>query len=190
MQNLYKIGTVLIAGRQETIWVKVEIQDGALSFTGVEGPHANGNAAGSCGQIIGNYREHDARGSRTLDDINPIPPWTAASIRSLFAFWKRWHLSDMRAGCEHQRAGGWDKAPIDPSKPLTAYGKHFPGQLHSSWNMAGWVRPDEWEGGLLTKACSICGYKYGSAWLKETVPGDVLAALGAFPCADSTPAWI
>lgn len=28
-----------------------------------------------------------------------------------------------------------------------------------------WIRPDEHPDGLLTKACPVCGYKYGSSWV-------------------------
>lgn len=44
----------------------------------------------------------------------------------------------------------------------------------------GWVRPDEHPRGLLTKPCEECGYKYGSQWLREDVPEDVLRTLKDF----------
>jgi hypothetical protein len=37
-----------------------------------------------------------------------------------------------------------------------------------------WVYPHEHPEGYLTKPCPVCGYKYGSAWLHEDVPQDVL----------------
>jgi hypothetical protein len=55
---------------------------------------------------------------------------------------------------------------------------------------AGWVYPSQHPRGLLTKPCSVCGYKYGSAWLKEAVPADVLEFLRALPNTDITPAWV
>jgi len=42
---------------------------------------------------------------------------------------------------------------------------------------AGWVYPSEHPDGLLMKPCEVCGYKYGSAWLKEPVPSAVLGFL-------------
>lgn len=39
---------------------------------------------------------------------------------------------------------------------------------------AGWVYPSEHPDGLLCKPCDVCGYKYGSAWLAEKLPPDVL----------------
>lgn len=29
------------------------------------------------------------------------------------ALWRRWHLNDMRAGCEHQRAEGWGQEEVE-----------------------------------------------------------------------------
>lgn len=42
---------------------------------------------------------------------------------------------------------------------------------------AGWVRHEEHPDGLLSKPCPVCGYKYGSAWRKEPLPADVVAAV-------------
>lgn len=45
---------------------------------------------------------------------------------------------------------------------------------------AGWVKPDEHPAGILTKPCPVCGYRYGSAWLYEPLPADVVAFLEDF----------
>lgn len=42
---------------------------------------------------------------------------------------------------------------------------------------AGWVRESEHPEGLLCKPCEVCGYKYGSSWLKVEVPSAVLQEL-------------
>lgn len=55
---------------------------------------------------------------------------------------------------------------------------------------AGWVTPAEHPEGLLTKPCSVCGYKYGSAWLKEEVPQEVVDFLASLPDSTITPAWV
>ncbi len=86
-----------------------------------------------------------------------------------------WHLNDMKPGCEHQEALGWGKRPIDPAKPTSAYGKHFPGQRQDSWNMLAWVTRNEHPEGLLSHPCPTCGYKYGSAWLKRELPSEIVA---------------
>lgn len=103
--------------------------------------------------------------------------WSGEKYARLQALAERWHLNAMRAGCVHQIADGWGKRPIDPSKPTTAYGRHFNGQRQDSWNLLGWVRPDEHPEGLMTRPCPTCNYKYWSAWLVEVLPPGVLAEL-------------
>lgn len=58
---------------------------------------------------------------------------------ALIALWDRWHLNDMQAGCDHQRALGWTLYDEHPSEP-----------------------------------CPTCGYRFGSAWLYEEPPADLL----------------
>jgi hypothetical protein len=55
---------------------------------------------------------------------------------------------------------------------------------------AGWVDYREHPDGLLSRPCPVCGYKYGSAWLYEEIPADVIAWLQALPDTDRKPAWI
>jgi hypothetical protein len=139
------------------IWVTIDWDEKRLAITGVEGPLSNGDCKGSCGQI-------------DISEVNP----------RLAEIWKEWHLNDMQAGCDHQQAEGWDKLPIDPTKPLNAYGKHFKGQTRDSWNILTWVSPKEHPKGLLTKPCEVCGYKYGTQWLIKEVPEEILIELAAF----------
>lgn len=40
------------------------------------------------------------------------------------------------------------------------------------------------------KPCPVCGYKYGTAWLRKEVPEDVLEFLQNLPETDKTPAWV
>ena len=44
--------------------------------------------------------------------------------------------------------------------------------------------------GFLSKPCSVCGYKYGSAWRRRKVPEDVLQWLQALPDTDIQPCWV
>ena len=55
---------------------------------------------------------------------------------------------------------------------------------------AGWVCPSQHPKGLLTKPCPVCGYKYGSNWLYEEVPEDVIQWLQDLPDTDQEPAWV
>jgi len=107
MENFTKIlnpGTVphWEAGRLPVpVFVKVEYKEGRLSITGVEGPKANGDAVGGCGQIVDTF---------TREGFQPTPgdgAFWMLNAKKLRAVWERWHLNDMRPNCEHQRAAGW-----------------------------------------------------------------------------------
>ena len=52
------------------------------------------------------------------------------------------------------------------------------------------LRPDEHPKGLLCKPCEVCGYKWGSSWLHEDVPQDVIDYFRGLPDSPRTPAWI
>ncbi len=149
------------SGDYGKVFVTITFDGKRLSFTGVEGPRANGNCKGSCGQI-------------RLDNITKPAP--GIDIKKLQEIWDRWHLNDMRAGCEHQRKN-WN----------TSEEIRFPnGQVKT----AGWVKETEHPKGLLSKPCEECGYKYGSAWLFEEVPQEVINYLESLPSTDKLPrAW-
>lgn len=89
--------------RAVDVFCKIEYsEDGRLSISGVEGPRANGDAWGGCGQIVMSLK---------AEDITPAPGWDRFSIGAFLTLWDRWHLNDMSPCCEHQRAAGWyDKA--------------------------------------------------------------------------------
>lgn len=75
--------------------------------------------------------------------------------------------------------------------------KRYEPQKRYDWNngateesMLGWLRPDEHPDGILCKPCPVCGYKYGTSWLKEDVPEDVLQFLYNLPDTTREPAWV
>lgn len=72
---------------------------------------------------------------------------------ALVAIWDRWHLNDMKAGCEHQEA----RYRVDPSE-RPDYRNDYKGST----------------GDTLSGPCAECGYRYGSAWLFEELPVDIL----------------
>ena len=43
-----------------------------------------------------------------------------------------------------------------------------------------WVRPDEHADGLLGASCPECGYRYGTQWLHEALPPEVVAEIRAW----------
>lgn len=66
--------------------------------------------------------------------------------------WQRWHLNDMNAGCFHQ---------------------HQTLRENPEWSRdyTELIKRD----GFMS--CDICDYKYGSAWLREDLPEDVIAEI-------------
>jgi len=167
-RHLY-LGKLDIGDRSpRDVYCTIKLSEGRLSITGVIGPRYNGDAFGGCGQIIG--------------DLDPAKMsyasgWGNDMLALFKAVWKDWHLNDMRAGCEHQRAMGWQKARIDPSKET---GWH----IDNNANLRQWMyyEPNYPESiGLLCKPCPMCGYKYGNSWLKEELPEWVLGTLEKFP---------
>ena len=228
MNKVVRIGTTRLWGEQVAdVFVRIQYDGKKLSLTGVEGPKRNGDALGSCGQIEKPEIEQYAGG------------WDAESVDRLFTTWAAWHLNDMRAACEHQRAEHWGADEVE----VVAYG--ISSEAHDirrkaekeaamaaiegrvanlsdaekfmvapEWfrdrftppgadsflsglydvkkretKRTGWVRPDEHPDGVLGKPCPACGYEYGSAWLFEDVPSDVIEWLESLPESDKTPPW-
>lgn len=166
-------------GSSGDVFVFLEYDEGKLSISGVEGPKSNGDCLGACGQI-------------ELQDVTEFSTgWDEDMLDMFKAVWKRWHLNDMRPGCEHQREARWAERTIDPAKPLGAYGKHFEGQRHDSWNMLTRVTRKEHPKGLLGHPCPVCGYKFGTKWLHEGVPTSVTQWLFRLPTGAALPpaAW-
>lgn len=152
--------------------------DGLSVFVEVEYPRKHGRpeqrALSICAEVYKHGR--DVAGGQCIDYVRavadhgtPAKAWSPERILRLCNIWERWHLNDLRAGCEHQRALRWDLAPIDPTLPTGAYIEHPDG--HHGWNMLTWLPVER--GGLLSAPCWVCGYKYGSQWLYEPLPPEV-----------------
>jgi len=113
--------------------------------------------------------------------------------QEIMDLWKKYHLNGMNAGCIHQRAEKWNEVLLDDSKPKTqdnmavwtypkdnmlqAIGRKILDKLHGkAYGIARKIirinvwSTDQHKKGLLTKACKICGYKYGTAWNFEAIP--------------------
>ena len=105
------------------VFCKVTFARGRLSISGVEGPKRNGDAIGSCGQIDMGYAhrspvDDDNRYSSPVpaDAFDYAPGWEAETWFTFLDVWRKWHLNDMRANCEHQTGPNWDA-----SETLTLY---------------------------------------------------------------------
>lgn len=161
MKKIVRIGTVRIGRSNASLFCRVEWNGVRLSITGVEGPITGGNARGSCGQII----------MVAWDIVNYAPGWDAAKVQQFREVWKRWHLNDMKAGSPAQTA-------FLREHPATGYAGACAMLTETGLN------PDP--------AHIVNGkpYVYGSAWLTEAVPADVIEFLQSLPDADKRPAWV
>jgi hypothetical protein len=166
-------------GRRASIYCKaVYDKDGKLSVTGVIGPLPSGNSLGSCGQIDmefahRNLNDDDQRYVGELikpEDISFAKGWNREKWLDFLDVWHKYHLNDMKAGTPKQE---------EAIKKFRAENK-----------ISGWAYDKEREHldkiGLLIDD----GYVYGTAWLKESVPREVVAFLASLPDADKQPAWV
>lgn len=176
MNNFEKILSIGKTRDCGTLYAKVEFKNdapgerfkgGRLSITGVEGPMRNGDARGSCGQIV----------MGEWDIVEYAPGWDADAVKAFRNIWNRWHLNDMTAGSPDQEA-------FLRANPVTAvYPESHYTKACKVLEAAG-LNPDP---NYLYKGAP---YKYGNAWLYEEVPVEVLEWLKGLPDATSTPAWI
>lgn len=88
-------------------------------------------------------------------------------------------------------------AVVTPKHPaLLTEGDHqliadgFVKEGESETRTANWVYPAQHPEGFLTKPCPTCGHRYGSGWLFEEVPEDVLQWLHDLPETQTTPVWV
>ena len=130
MSNLIKVinpGTIKCHNRfrrpvDSDIFIKIEIKDGKLSISGVEGPTSGGDADGSCGQISMGYKHRNPEDNdrRYSDPKSPSlhSDWTEDMWLDLLDVWNEWHLNDMNSCCDHQRELGWKRLA---GKEVTLY---------------------------------------------------------------------
>ena len=123
MKKVVRLGLVKPEHTQRgyNVYAKIEIKDGKLSISGVEGPHSSGHCRGGCGQI----------------DMHPKPEiielakgWNVGMLKTFWRVWEKWHLNDMKAGCEHQELFGWNDYKKHPSEPCPICGYKY----GSAWN--------------------------------------------------------
>lgn len=106
---------------------------------------------------IWNARHTDIyQGGQCVDTVAAYAPHDKKAKR-MVEVWKRWHLNDMRAGSPAQEQY-LREHPISYVYPTSHYDKA------SEVLEAAGLNPDN-------------GYKYGSAWLREDLPADVLAEI-------------
>ncbi len=125
-----------------------------LTISYVVGPTAGGNARGGTGTGVAN----------DLTWTKYAPGWDADKVAALAAIAGRWHLNDLTAGSPAQEE--WLREhPVDAVYPESHYDKALVALRAAGLN------PDP----------SHDGYVYGSAWLYEELPAEVVTTLMGFP---------
>ena len=153
-----------------SVYCKIEYsEDGRLSITGVEGPLPSGNCLGACGQI-----DMDLKARYFIGHC--AAGWDVVKIAKLLDVWDRWHLNDMHAGTPEQEQLIRDFRKMEAGK--NASYEAVKGYLSSVQRLMS-VHPQTGQ-----------PYVYGTGWLFEAVPDDVLEWLMALPDADKAPAWV
>lgn len=170
MESFRKVVRIGTMATRPTASVFCEIKydaKGELSITGVEGPRRNGDAWGSCGQIVMSFGP---------DDIGTYADgWDPERLASFLSVWERWHLNHMVAGSPAQMAYLRDHPITDR---LNYYGAACAALADVGLN----PDPNYLHNGE--------PYRYGHAWLSEDVPEYVYSFLCGLPETDQEPAWI
>jgi hypothetical protein len=117
--------------------------------------------------VEGPYSNGNASGScgQIRDTLGRLtaPRFTKETLDQLKQIWDRWHLNDMKAG-----------TPAQEDYLRENYKERYDYTKASEVLREAGLNPDN-------------GYKYGSAWLFEEVPEDVINFLASFPDTDLLP---
>ena len=102
-------------------------------------------------------------GGQCVEEVAGYFPGNRKAQRML-AIWRKWHLNDMKAGSPAQEA--WLKAhPVNAVYPQSHY------DVASKALSEAGLNPDR------SYAHNGKPYKYGSAWLKQDLPADVITEI-------------
>jgi hypothetical protein len=189
------------------MWVEIKWKDGKLSIVGVHGPKRNGDCSGSCGQCSEvlleskNPKHHKLKevwDKWHLNDMNAACEHQEANwdfkqeITTYKHQLKNEVISDKSnlkdEAIKELKAGETVKLTEEEKELLDlefwvenrkeSYKPEFYSLKEVKTEKAHHV-PYE-KGGLLSKPCEVCGYCYGTAWLKKEVPEDVIEFLKTF----------
>lgn len=116
MNKIIRPGCLTYEDKSVSVYCRIQYENNRLSITGVIGPMRNGNAHGGCGQIDMefdhfNKADNDSRYSENdlikAEDFLFATGWSSDLWYAFLSVWKRWHLNDLHAECEHQQLFGW-----------------------------------------------------------------------------------
>ena len=156
-QPLYKKDLLVGKARRSRIngpancqaYVNIELREGE-----------NGTELSICGEIWNHLKTDVFLSGQCLDDMPDfISLWlvSRSKFERIREVWKRWHLNDLNPGCEHQRA----LMPII----IRERGDDF-------FNISNYDAIIDLP---VFGYCPFCdGYIYGSAWLHEELPAEIV----------------
>lgn len=162
VHKVIRVGEVPCYPNKADLFCKITIDDGVLSISGVIGPMRNGDARGGCGQINMEFAHRNPEDNDKRYG-NPVRP-------EQIEFAPEW-----TADLWLEFLDVWAKWHMND---LQAGCEHQ--------RKMGWRIYDDHP----CEPCPECGYKYGSAWLREELPASVIAFLQSLPDTDRQPAWV
>lgn len=173
-----------------SVWVEISWDGKRLSLMGVVGPRSDGNAKGGCGQIDATLRADDS--------LRPSASLSRADLTKLLDVWDRWHLNDMRAGTprqqqhvrEHRHEFSTLRFYEDACASLARAGLLVDDEVCCECHQPLIAAVDDVDSTYCPRCVAVrSGYKYGTAWLREDVPVDVVEFLRKLPDNTSTFPW-
>jgi len=154
MKKTIEIGKIKREGRNYRciLTIKIRNEENDKPTLSITGEITRYKRVICCGQIDNEIEQYYNDGSLNLFI-------KAEQLEKLLQIWRRWHLNDLRPYCEHQ----WKLIP---------YYENELGKTFFDANNYGHIikLPD-------FKWCSRCGYTYGTKWLYEPLPKEVIKFL-------------
>jgi hypothetical protein len=147
---------------------RVSIEDGRLSISASSWNRSHSDIF--CG---GQLRE------RVLEEIRTFLIPRSFIEETFLPIWERWHLNDLRPGCEHQRTEEWRTCDQYRHARGECFNKEI--KTRAEAEMLGRDRYAYCEADMLGAPCPVCGYAYGSAWIREALPTDLETQILGWP---------
>lgn len=191
-------------------YAKIKYENGRLSIRGIVGPKRNGDCMGSAGQCVDAIRS----GKPTEDWTNEMLQkfcdiWDEWHFNDMHPYCN--HMKELgwaEQAQEKVKVMKWDRSKetmyANVGYGVTRYNDELPehpefyefkekdclGRSNTEYKMRGQISYSEHPLGFIGRSCPVCGYKYGTSWIKEEVPQNVIEWLFSLPKSETQPAWV
>lgn len=179
----------LVGDDKVPVYAHIQFDGKVLSLTGAVNPLRED--ADACGQVqsyllndvvcLKDLYNDDKSYDLTEEFSKQAEFWDTNAVSELYRIWKIWNLNDLRPYCSCQRDLGWR---IIGDKRVTITNSITDKEEQ---RLLGHLTKEHHPAGLLGEPCPKCGYKYGSQWLKEEIPNDVIEWLDSLLEVDEVP---